>query len=57
MNNDKCPKCGAKMDEGFLTDCRLPLQWISGKLEKSFLGIIKTVGREHRQIESYRCRS
>jgi len=53
MSNHKCPKCGADMQEGFAL--RLPVRWIVGKPEKSFLGEIKAAGREQRHIESYRC--
>ena len=57
MTNLKCPKCGAEMQEGFTLEHRLPVRWIAGKPEKSFLGDIKAGGREHRHIESHRCTS
>ena len=55
MSNHKCPKCGADMQEGFTLEHRIPVRWIAGKPEKSFLGGINAAGREHRHIESYRC--
>jgi Domain of unknown function (DUF6487) len=55
MNIDKCPKCGAKMQEGFLIESKLPLRWMAGKPERSVLGGTTAKGREQRQIESYCC--
>jgi Zn ribbon nucleic-acid-binding protein len=55
MINLECSKCGADMQEGFTIEHRIPVRWISGKPEKSFLGDIKASGREHRQVENYRC--
>jgi len=55
MNIDKCPKCGAKMQEGFLIESKLPLRWMAGKPEGSVPGGTTAQGREQRQIESYRC--
>jgi len=51
---DKCPKCGSKMQEGFLVEHRQPLRWIAGKPKKSLVFGTKADG-EHRQIETYRC--
>lgn len=55
MKMDKCPKCGAKMQEGFLIESKLPSRWIAGKPEASVLGGAKAQGGEQRQIESCRC--
>ena len=55
MIRHKCSKCGANMEAGFILEHRLPVRWISGQPDKSFLGDIKAAGREHRHIESYRC--
>jgi predicted nucleic-acid-binding Zn-ribbon protein len=55
MNIDKCPKCGAEMQEGFLIESKLPLRWIAGKPKTSVLGGTQARGTEQRQIESYRC--
>jgi len=55
MNIDKCPKCGAKMQEGFLIESKLPLRWIAGKPEKAFPGVSNAQGGEQRQVECYRC--
>jgi Domain of unknown function (DUF6487) len=51
----KCPKCGAEMQEGFILEQRIPVRWIAGKPETSFLGRIKAGGREQRHVESYCC--
>lgn len=56
MKSQKCPKCGATTEEGFMTDYRHPLRWISGKPEKSLLGLVKTLGKEQRHVECHRCR-
>ena len=56
MNDKKCSKCGAEMQEGFILEHRLAVRWIAGKPETSLLGdVIKTDGREQRRLESYRC--
>lgn len=43
------------MREGFILEHRLPVRWIAGKPERSFLGDIKAHGREQRHVESYCC--
>ena len=55
MNNNKCPKCSGKMEEGFLIESKIPLRWIAGKPETSVLGGTKAHGKVHRQIEGHRC--
>jgi len=55
MNIDKCPKCGAKMEEGFLIESKLPSRWMAGKAGKPVLGDTAAPAREQRQIESFRC--
>jgi predicted nucleic-acid-binding Zn-ribbon protein len=55
MNTNKCPKCGAEMQEGFVIESRVPSRWIAGKPDMSVFGGPKVHGKEQRQIESYRC--
>ena len=55
MDIDKCPKCGAEMQEGFIIESKLPARWIAGEPKTSALGGTKTHGREQRQVVSYRC--
>ncbi|HZR16038.1 MAG TPA: PF20097 family protein [Verrucomicrobiae bacterium] len=55
MNIDKCPKCGAKMEEGFLTDGKFPTRWMADKPQTSVQGDATAPGREQRRIESFRC--
>jgi uncharacterized Zn finger protein len=54
-NIDKCSKCGADMQEGFILEHRVAVRWIAGKPETSFSGDIKARGKEQREVESYRC--
>ena len=54
-NPHKCPRCSGKMEEGIMIEHRVPLRWISGKPERTLLGTVKAGGKQHRQIESYRC--
>jgi hypothetical protein len=55
LNIDKCPKCGAEMQEGFLIESKLPSRWVAGKPTTSVLGGTQARGREQRQVGSYRC--
>lgn len=55
MNIDKCPKCGAKMEEGFLIEGKLPSSWMAGKPETSGPAGATASGGEQRRIESFRC--
>src|SRR6185436_8809406 len=41
----KCPKCGAKMEEGFILEHRKAARWIAGPAETSVLGDIKAAGK------------
>ena len=54
-----CPKCEAMMEDGFIRDNthggNLASEWIEGQVEKSFWVGVKTKGKTHYQIRSYRC--
>ena len=56
-----CPKCAVLMGEGFLLDVghyssKKVLEWYEGVPEESFWANgLKTSGRQHFQIRSYRC--
>ncbi len=48
------------MEEGFLLDRmrgteKRPSEWVEGVPEKSFWFGLRTGGREHHQVASYRC--
>ncbi len=43
------------MQEGFTIEHRVLIRWIAGRPEMSLIGGIKGAGREHRQIEGFRC--
>ena len=43
------------MQQGFILEHRKAVRWVAGAPETSFSGDIKAGGRQHRQIESYRC--
>jgi phage FluMu protein Com len=55
----KCPKCQGAMEEGFIRDvthgATLPSEWYEGTPEKSFWTGLKTSGRAHYEIRSFRC--
>ena len=54
-----CPKCGGRMDEGFVPEQRDHAThveiWVSGKPEKGWLGIKTKGGRKRLYIETWRC--
>ena len=57
----ECPKCSARMDEGFMMDqtqggVRVGT-WVSGQPEKSFWTGLKIRGRQLIQVRTYRCRA
>jgi hypothetical protein len=49
-----CPKCNAKMEEGFLAGPRVA-EWIEGPAEKSFWFGVKVRERKRRTIRTFRC--
>ena len=58
--NTKCPKCGGSLEEGFIRDAipgggSVPSAWYQGPLERSFWMGVKTLGRVHYQVRTYRC--
>ena len=56
-----CSRCGGRMDAGFLLDRRKysspqsTAQWVEGILEWSIWTGIKTKGREHYLVVTFRC--
>lgn len=55
----QCPKCGGRMEVGFIFEyihtCRQVSQWVEGKPEISFFMGAKIDGRAQRDIRSFRC--
>jgi uncharacterized Zn finger protein len=55
----KCVKCGTVMEEGFVLDntygARLQAEWVEGAPEGSRWMGIKTKGKEHLPVLTYRC--
>lgn len=56
---EKCPKCGGRMEEGFVLDqshaARLVSCWVEGTPEMTFFGNAKIFDRTKRDIRSFRC--
>ena len=50
-----CPKCGSRMEEGFLLDFLGPTLWIKGPHERSFWSGTKVRGKTKRVVATYRC--
>ncbi len=54
-----CPKCGGRMEQGFIADATEHYakiaQWVEGVPLKSFWSGIKTRGRKNLNIETWRC--
>lgn len=54
-----CPKCGGRMDPGFIADATehytKVTNWIEGAPEKSFWGGVKARGRKKLAVETWRC--
>ncbi len=54
-----CPKCGGRMDRGFIPETKEHATsvnvWVEGMPEKSFWTGIKTRGRKKLAIETWRC--
>lgn len=59
MTSSDCPKCRARMEEGFVKDYYQhqvrPPMWIEGRPEKSFWSGIRTKGKRQHEIATYRC--
>jgi hypothetical protein len=62
MNNDsKClnNKCGGTLEEGFIRDAvpfgSASAAWYQGPLERSRWMGVKTIGKVHYQVRTYRC--
>ena len=59
MATTECPKCRARMDEGFIKDqthgAVLASKWVEGPPEKSFWRGIKTRRKKQVQVMTYRC--
>jgi predicted nucleic-acid-binding Zn-ribbon protein len=58
----KCPKCEAKMSEGFVLDrgdynYKMPALWIEGKPEESFWSGLKTSDRDAFSVQAFRCQA
>jgi len=56
----RCPRCDGDMEEGFIQDLAdanwaYAPKWISGPIEKGFLGNTKTRGREAIPVVTLRC--
>lgn len=56
-----CSRCGGRMEAGFMLDRghygvpQATAEWVEGAPEKSIWTGIKTKGREHYRVETYRC--
>ena len=61
MASKSCPDCPGNMVEGFIIDTihggYLVPRWIEGRPEKSWWAGLKTKGKEHFLVETYRCTS
>ena len=57
--NNKCLKCGGTLEEGFIRDAvpygSVPSAWYRGPLERSRWMGVKTAGKVHYQVRTYRC--
>ena len=58
---ENCPKCGGRMEEGFVLDqshaARLVSRWVEGIPRLSFFGNVKVDALRRRNIVSFRCAS
>jgi hypothetical protein len=56
-----CSRCGGRMEAGFLLDRgqygvpQKTAEWVEGAPERSIWTGIKTKGREHYRVLTYRC--
>jgi hypothetical protein len=60
MNNIRCTQCGAVgLEPGFVEDAGQGshgyARWIAGPLERGLLGFAKLRGKQHWQIDAFRC--
>jgi len=59
MSEAKCPKCGNRMEEGFILDHthggRLQSAWVEGKPQRSFWTGIKMRGTSQHPVSTFRC--
>lgn len=61
MDGMQCKWCGeGELEVGYLEDLghgdrKRDIAWISGPVERGWLGGAKRRGRERREIEAYRC--
>ena len=57
----ECPKCKARMEEGFLLDkthgANLSSHWIAGAPERSFWTGVKVRGKRLVPVRTFRCTS
>ena len=56
---EKCPKCGGRMEDGFVLDqshgARLVSRWVEGIPKLSFFDNVKVDPLRSRNIVSFRC--
>lgn len=54
-----CPKCGSRMDKGFVLDndygTKRVAEWIEGEPQRAWFGSVKLRGKGRNRIESWRC--
>lgn len=55
-----CPKCGGRMEQGFLLELRdgnqkVVTDWIEGTPEKGWFGLAKIRGKRRLEVQTYRC--
>jgi ribosomal protein L37E len=59
MPESTCPKCGSRLQEGYVPDRGRPgikqASWVEGKPERSFWTGLKLHGRAQYPIATYRC--
>ena len=54
-----CPKCGGRMDTGFLLElkdgnAKAATDWVEGPIEKAWYGL-KVRGKKRLPVETWRC--
>lgn len=57
-----CPKCKGSMDEGYFLDRqqgarKVPSEWVEGEPDRMFLIGVSINGKDHREIQVFRCSS
>ena len=59
MRDPTCPKCSAKMEEGFIIDDthggKLQSQWAEGPPKKSIWTGVKVAKEDRHRVTTYRC--